>query len=378
MGLRSDTRDELRKETVTKIFGQPKDADITTLEKELIAIAASIPTALGGGNLGHAGIIVEPEKYIIMTGGIEFEPPGNPGVYPAGLALNAAAGTRAREEAMHKELVAQYEIYKGVEQGMKDIIQEAVEADYLLEIEDEALGFLNQTPRQMLNHLRNRGGALDFADTKTLLAERDTEWNISEVPQLYFNRVEKAMRGLTRAGITSDLNERRDMVLFYVKATGEFDAAVREWEAKPAAEKTWANIKSFISMEYAKENKQNKLTARQFKANAIEQQAEATEELINVLTEKHTSQMEALIRSNTEAMKEMMALVKTEKGANNDSKSSSNEKKKKREEKRKKYNDAPVCKHCGKKHPAKVEDECWELDKNASSRPSNWKSSKST
>ena len=166
--------------------------------------------------------------------------------------------------------------------------------------------------------------------------------------------------------------------MFYVKATGEFDAAVREWEAKPAAEKTWANIKSFISTEYAKENKQNKLTARQFKANAIEQQAEAIKELINALTEKHTSQMEALIRSTTEAMKEIMALVKTEKGANNDSKSSRDEKKKKREEKRKKYNDAPVCKHCGKKHPAKVEDECWELDKNASSCPSNWKSSKST
>ncbi len=45
MGLRSDTREELRRETVTKIFGQPKDADLTTLEKELIAIAASIPTA---------------------------------------------------------------------------------------------------------------------------------------------------------------------------------------------------------------------------------------------------------------------------------------------------------------------------------------------
>ena len=62
MGLRLDTHDELRKETVTKIFGQPKDADLTTLEKELIAIAASIPTTLGGGNLDHAGIIVEPDK----------------------------------------------------------------------------------------------------------------------------------------------------------------------------------------------------------------------------------------------------------------------------------------------------------------------------
>jgi hypothetical protein len=96
----------------------------------------------------------------------------------------------------------------------------------------------------MLDHLQNQGGALDFANTKSLLAERDSEWNVSEIPQIYFNRVEKAMRGLTRAGINLDLNEQRDMALFYLKATGEFDAAIREWEAKPAAEKMWANIKN--------------------------------------------------------------------------------------------------------------------------------------
>ena len=53
-------------------------------------------------------------------------------------------------------------------------------------------------------------------------------------------------------------------------------------------------------------------------------------------------------------------------------------KKKKRDEKRKKYNDAPICKHCGKKHLTKAEDECWELEKNKESRPANWKSTKST
>ena len=378
MRLWADTRDELRKETVTKIFGQPKDADLTILEKELIAIAASIPTTLGGGSHGHAGIIVEPAKYLTMTGGTPFAAPANPGVYPEGLALNAAAGTRAREEAIHKELVAQYEIFKGVEQGLKDIIQEAVEADYLLEIEDETLGFLNQTPRQMLDHLRNRGGALDFADTKALLAERDAEWNVSEIPQIYFNRVEKAMKGLTRAGINSDMNERRDMALFYLKATGEFDAAVREWEAKPAADKTWANIKSFISTEYAKENKQNKLTARQFKVNALEEQAEATEEIIHALTERHTQQMENLIKSTTEAMKKMMEIVQASNKGDSNDKASTEEKKKKQEEKRQKYNAAPVCKHCNKKHPNNSEDECWELEKNAALRPNNWTSSKST
>jgi hypothetical protein len=150
MGLQSNTRKELKKETVNKNFAQPKDGDLTTLEKKLIAITASIPTMLGGGNHGHAGIIVEPSKYLTMTGGTQFDPPANPGVYPAGLAINAAAGTRAREEAIHKELVAQYKIFKGVEQGLKDIIQEAVEADYLLEIEDETLGFQTKLPDKCL------------------------------------------------------------------------------------------------------------------------------------------------------------------------------------------------------------------------------------
>ena len=68
-----------------------------------------------------------------------------------------------------------------------------MEHDYLLEIEDERLRFLNQTPRLMINHLKARGGSLDFADTKTLLTERDAEWDVSEVPQIYFNPVEKAM-----------------------------------------------------------------------------------------------------------------------------------------------------------------------------------------
>jgi hypothetical protein len=378
MGKRAETRDELRQESATKIHGQPTDQDITTLERELIAIAASIPTGLGGGNHGHAGLIVEAAKYLAMTQ-VEFTIPPNPGIYPAGLAANAAAGARARAEAEHKEEVAQYEILKGVEQALKDIILDAVEHDYLLEIEDDTLGFLNQTPRQMIDHLKARGGALDFADTKTLLSERDTEWDLSENPQVYFNRVEKAVKALTRAGITSDMNERRDMALYYFKASGEFDAAVREWENKAAADKTWINIKTFIAIEYARENKQNKLTSKQFKANLIEDQAEATEELIATLTEKHTRQMETLIKSTTDAMKEMMLLIKSN-GTNSSTstKATDEDKKKKRDEKRKKYNEAPICTHCGKKHPSKKEEDCWELEKNKASRPDNWKSTKST
>jgi hypothetical protein len=61
------------------------------------------------------------------------------------------------------------------------------------------------------------------------------------------------------------------MALFHLKATGEFDAAVCDWEQKPTATKTWVSIKTFISMEYARDNKQDKLTVKQFSANAIQE-----------------------------------------------------------------------------------------------------------
>jgi len=176
MGIRADIRDELKKETLTKIHGQPTSHDLTILEKELIAILAGIPTALGGGNFGHVGVIMEATSYSTMTAGIAFTNPANPGVYPAGLAANAAATIRARAEAEHKELINQFEMFEGVRQGVKDLILEAVDNKYLIDIEHEMLGYLNQTPRQMLDHLLTQGGALDFADTKELLADRDGEW----------------------------------------------------------------------------------------------------------------------------------------------------------------------------------------------------------
>ncbi len=115
------------------------------LEIELIAFLANIPTTLGGGNHGHARILMEPARYLLIAG-VPFTNPVNPGHYPLNVAGNAAAGVRARAEAEHKEEVREYETFQGVIQATKNIFLEAVDHEYLLEIEDEILGFLSQTP----------------------------------------------------------------------------------------------------------------------------------------------------------------------------------------------------------------------------------------
>ena len=118
MGVRANIREEVRKETVTKIHGQPTNHDLTILEKELIAILTNILTTIGGGNHGHAGILMDPARYLLITG-VPFNNPANPGNYPANIAGNVAAGVRARAEAEHKEEVREYETFQGVIQATK-------------------------------------------------------------------------------------------------------------------------------------------------------------------------------------------------------------------------------------------------------------------
>ena len=62
---------------------------------------------------------------------------------------------------------------------------------------------------------------------------------------------------------------------FFHFRPGKFSSAapIRDWENRPADQKTWPNIKSFISAEYAKENKQNKLAVKNFISNMIKESA---------------------------------------------------------------------------------------------------------
>jgi hypothetical protein len=46
MGIQTNIQDEIWKEMVTKIHGQPTSKDLTILEKEIIAILANIPTTM--------------------------------------------------------------------------------------------------------------------------------------------------------------------------------------------------------------------------------------------------------------------------------------------------------------------------------------------
>ena len=130
-------------------------------------MAANISTALGGGKHGHVGIIIEKDEYIKFSNdGAEFDIPAHPGHFPD--TVSNVAVTRDKQIAKHNAKIAEYEVCAGVVNSVKDKIIEAVDEEWLEEINDDVLGFQNQTVQEMIQHLQSRGGEIDYIDIQEM------------------------------------------------------------------------------------------------------------------------------------------------------------------------------------------------------------------
>ena len=156
---------------------------------------------------------------------LPFVIPANPGVYPLGI---IPAAQRGQREAEQKALVMQYQTCIGASKGLKDLILKAVDKDYSIELGAGGIAYLNVTPLQMLTHLRERWGTMDYVDITSLLAECDTPWNTAEVATKYFNRTEKARRQLACVNIHVDERAMLATALKSFKDAGDFDALFHE------------------------------------------------------------------------------------------------------------------------------------------------------
>ena len=281
-------------------------------------------------------------------------------------------------------MIAQFQTCVGASKGLKDLVLKAVEEDYLLELRAVGIAYLNVTPLQMLTHLRNRWGTMDYVDITALLTECDAPWNAAEVPEKYFNRMDESRRQLARAEVQVDERAMVAKALKSFKDDGDYDAAISEWEARPAAAQTYANLRTLMNTEFTKLNRQDATTARATGHasvnNVVEEMAKATEELVAELTKRQGKQIETLMKSTSEAMEKLTAAILTNKPSATATAAgySSGKLSAKAAIWAEKKKNATTCPHCARIHPNRTHDQCWELPANAAKRPANWKSAKST
>ncbi len=162
-----------------------------------------------------------------------------------------------------------------------------------------------------------------------------------------------------KAGIPAQCELRLATALCWFQQSGKFDSALELWEAKPAAQKTLSAFRVYIQKEFAKRTKRDKQTAkasgRRIANATAEEKAElnalAMAEIVNAVTPQNNAQMDKMMDMFKASLE---AMTNKQTGTQSGTQST-----------------IPKCHHCNLHHPQP--ENCWELEKNASKHPKNWK-----
>ena len=223
-------------------------------------------------------------------------------------------------------------------------------------------------------------------------------WDGIENPATFFARNDKYEKQLKEAGYPDQQKQRLAIAITSVKATGEYDAALREWDAKAPTNKNLKNFRKHIIDEFNTHSRQNKSTAKsvhfgianQAMTEAADAEQEAQEtifaiaEAMQAAQDKQTERMFEMMKTMMQAfssnqsklaealqasqatqndkMLEMFKAMMQNQGNSQDTPANPNNRNR---------NTHAKCPNCGMRH-AKPED-CWELEANKNKRPANWK-----
>ena len=212
-------------------------------------------------------------------------------------------------------------------------------------------------------------------DVSDLVTEFTKPWEVSENPATKFARDDKYEHQLLKAGLPDQQALWLSHAQAVFKATGEYDAQLREFDTHPIVDHMFPNFRTFIVTKFTKHKKGNRSIAKGI-ANAAEEakrtaeeQAEETAwamaELANAITTANKKDFEQL----TSMFSQLMQKLGAEPPQNSGGGGSNN---------RNKGTTAaqgtggtgklPMipCIHCECKH-GRPDAQCWELEANAAS-----------
>jgi hypothetical protein len=225
----------------------------------------------------------------------------------------------------------------------------------------------------MIDHLRLGGAVLDYMDVSELNDKLTEPWDGVENPATKFARDDIIERQLMKAGLPDQQPLRLALMLARLKSTGEYDNAIRKWDNKPVADKTFTNFHPFITLELTKRNKPHD-TAKNAGFGIANAATELQQQELQQLHLSQAAETALAYATLAEAMKDkqketMTQMLKMFKDIMNTLPATSNGTAQPSLQVPKAQR--PKCPHCNLRH-AKPED-CWEFKANASKHPANWK-----
>jgi hypothetical protein len=235
---------------IPAVQGVPDYQTIHAIRKSLQANSRAIDTHLGGGTLGHLGLIVSDASYAMISpetyaGPILWVSPKAPGLDPANTDDTSAHISAARH--IWEDDVQTYRTYNSVEKALKKKIISVFEPMYLEVLNDNMVGFANISARDMLDHLFATYGNITAVDLIINFEHMPRAWDTQQPVESLFKQIQDCADYSEAGGVRIGHPHKINIVYAIILATGHFMSACRRWNEKPLADKTWAQFKAHFS-----------------------------------------------------------------------------------------------------------------------------------
>ena len=209
---------------------------------QLNANAASIPSNEGDGILGHLVLTLGQATYAtISNGNVAYPPPVAPAplIIPQG--TSAAMINEMRRN--YDDAKSTFKLYHAVDAALKKQLIDATDVTYITAIKNRTTGFALVTTRTMIAHLYTNYGRIT-ADTLTDNENKmKQDWDITTPIELLFDQIDEGQE-YAAAGNEPYSDPQLVRIGYHlIETTKHMELACRDWRAKPAADKTWANLK---------------------------------------------------------------------------------------------------------------------------------------
>jgi hypothetical protein len=229
---------------------EPDYQTIHTTRKFLQANSRAIDTHLGGGTLGHLGLIISDAAYSNIA------PPtsGEPTVWETPNALGRAPattdGTAAQLGAARhvwEEDVQTYQTCTSVQQALKKQIIGVFEPMYLEILNDNMVGYANISARDILDHFFETYGNITAVDLEINFEHMRRAWDPQQPVETLLKQIQDCADYSEAGGAPIGPSQQINVGYAKIFATGHFMSVCPRWNEKLATEKTWTHFKSHFA-----------------------------------------------------------------------------------------------------------------------------------
>ena len=300
--------------------------------KTILAAATKVPTTLGGGEHGHAYLVLDEEGLRKFTKKPTLTEAGaaKPNAEEPDIAQGDSHATIALKHAQKAVEMNKYYTQQGVLTGLRDLIVQNVPKTVIEELKDRHFGYEAVTPLQLLQHIEGEAELVDIIGLNDLLEERDIPIDFEGDTSLkeFFKQVERTIKQL-EDDHDVDTSHKSLMAKYLLQIEQEggliFDRHLTTWRAKDRADKTWTNFKAAWIKADKERRKNNKLSAGR---GIVKQQANNMEDLKQTMESMFAAGMTTFAEAAEESIHQVVAskLGNLKAGSNNDDDSTKNDK----------------------------------------------------